>query len=650
MAKSARLSVAVALSAISMAGATSPAAAQSSARQPVPPIARLGTFAPGSIAGVVVDERGAPVEGVVVSALGATTTVAVTDKTGRYEFGTLTPGPYLLRAHLSGYVAPRAETVHVASNARSGSNLTLRREGTPVIVPAGFGSVEAAPVVPAAAAAMDPAAADSSSSSTPEATGAQDSDGAREETAWRIRHARRGILKDVSVPEDLLADSGRPDSAFGAPIDLVGWAVSTPTRAATAFFTETPFTGQLNLLTIGSFDTPQELFSSTNGARNIAFGRVSAPAGEGADWTVSGALTQSDISSWIVAGSYTTHAPAIHRYDVGLSVATARYDGGNLLALRDVSEGSRNAGIVYGYDTYSMSPAMALTYGATYARYDYLDDRGLLSPRVEMTVTPSAGTRLSAAVARRELAPGAEEFLPPSDDGVWIPAQRTFSSIDPRDRFRSEQTTHAEVAIERDFGRSTLALRGFRQHVDGQLVTVFGTEVAGQPASKSGHYLIGNVGDADALGCVAALRTFIASRVQGEIEYSLTKASLTSEGDNRYFVVLAPSAIRTTTENIHSLQGRVETDVPETATRVVMLYRVSNGFVTPGVDRPGIDGRFDVQVRQSLPFMNFSNARWEMLLAVRNFFREAATDQSVYDELLVVRPPKRVVGGVTLRF
>jgi len=48
--------------------------------------------------------------------------------------------------------------------------------------------------------------------------------------------------------------------------------------------------------------------------------------------------------------------------------------------------------------------------------------------------------------------------------------------------------------------------------------------------------------------------------------------------------------------------------------------------------------------------MNFSNARWEMLFAVRNFFRDASCDQSLYDELLVVRPPKRVVGGVTLHF
>jgi len=31
-------------------------------------------------------------------------------------------------------------------------------------------------------------------------------------------------------------------------------------------------------------------------------------------------------------------------------------------------------------------------------------------------------------------------------------------------------------------------------------------------------------------------------------------------------------------------------------------------------------------------------------------FRDDLLDSSVYDELLVVRPPKRVVGGLTVRF
>ena len=74
-------------------------------------------------------------------------------------------------------------------------------------------------------------------------------------------------------------------------------------------------------------------------------------------------------------------------------------------------------------------------------------------------------------------------------------------------------------------------------------------------------------------------------------------------------------------------------------------------FVERRWDRRGFFyARFDVQVHQSLPFMDFSSAKWEMLVAVRNFFRDAAPDQSVYDELLVVRPPKRVIGGLTLKF
>jgi hypothetical protein len=39
-----------------------------------------------------------------------------------------------------------------------------------------------------------------------------------------------------------------------------------------------------------------------------------------------------------------------------------------------------------------------------------------------------------------------------------------------------------------------------------------------------------------------------------------------------------------------------------------------------------------------------------VLVGVRNFFRDPTDPASVYDELLVVRPPKRLVGGVLVRF
>ena len=57
-----------------------------------------------------------------------------------------------------------------------------------------------------------------------------------------------------------------------------------------------------------------------------------------------------------------------------------------------------------------------------------------------------------------------------------------------------------------------------------------------------------------------------------------------------------------------------------------------------------------MRVNQSLPFLRFSNADWEALVDVRNVFREATADSSIYDEALAIRAPKRIVGGLLVKF
>ena len=136
----------------------------------------------------------------------------------------------------------------------------------------------------------------------------------------------------------------------------------------------------VNLLTARSFER-RRTFSRPYMERSRTCGS-GAPVSSDGNWTARGAVNQADISSWIVAGSYTTHSPAArHQYDIGMSYSTQRYDGGNLLTLRDVSENSRNVGTVYGYDTFKVTPMLAVEYGGAYGRY--LKDRGLISPRVE---------------------------------------------------------------------------------------------------------------------------------------------------------------------------------------------------------------------------------------------------------------------------
>src|SRR5262249_14874873 len=152
-------------------------------------------------------------------------------------------------------------------------------------------------------------------------------------------------------------------SSGPAPTHALGHAMESSARAATNFFVDTPFSGQLNLLTTNSFDAVQDMFAPRAFAgRNVTNFVVGAPAGVNADWTVRGALTQGDLSSWVVSGDYVTRsATARHRYDLGLSYSTQRYDGGNFAALRNVTDGSRNVGTLHGFDTFTMSRAVIVT-------------------------------------------------------------------------------------------------------------------------------------------------------------------------------------------------------------------------------------------------------------------------------------------------
>src|SRR5205823_5506265 len=160
----------------------------------------------------------------------------------------------------------------------------------------------------------------------------------------------------------------------------------------------------VNLLTSSSFDVPQQIFTPASLPSGIANLKLSAPVGDHADWTVRAALTQSDTAAWNIAGSYATRVPATHDYSFGVSYSAQRYDGGNPLALNGATS-SRSVGEMYAFDTFTLSPALAVTFGSRYARYDYLDDRSLASPRIEVALTPADHLRVSARLSERAQAP-----------------------------------------------------------------------------------------------------------------------------------------------------------------------------------------------------------------------------------------------------
>jgi hypothetical protein len=645
MTATSRITASALIGVLMMLGGSAVARAQSAA--PNPP-AITGALT-GRIAGEARDERGAALRGVVVTFVGATVTFAVTDDQGRYETGLLPAGTYQVRARAAGYTAPVLRTLRVRPGARTPSSFRLRRETTSPdnVRPAASEPTEA--ILAAGLGVGD-------TSEEPAPVPAERHEGAvdeqpQTEVGWRLRHLRRGVLRDTSLPGALLAaDAPDRDRGFS---ELAGRAMSSSARIATNLLADVPLSGHFQLLTTNSFDAPQRGLSGLAIARGIAYVSVGAPVGERADWTVRGAITEADIASWFVSGAYKARPSERRAYDLGLSYSTQQYVGGNLLALRDVSDGTRNVTNVYGFETFTIAPAVTLAYGAEYARYDYLDRRDLLSPRASITVGSAEGTRLSVAVSSRADAPGAGEFVAPGENGLWLPPQRTFSSVTPDAPLRSERTTQVDAEVSRQFKGTTVAIRGFRQQVAGQLVTVFGAESPEFPGSRLGHYLVGTAGDAEAVGGGVSVRSAIGSRVRGSVAYSTTVARLLPTDDVDFIVWRTAGGTARLAERLHDVSTSIEADVPETATRVLVLYRLGNGYGATREDDgtpSGIDARFDLQVRQSLPFLNFHSARWEMLIAVRNFFRDPEADQSIYDELLTVRAPKRLVGGVSLHF
>ncbi len=591
----------------------------------------------GTILGTVRDTSGAALEGVLVSALGPTQAVAVTDASGRFAFGNLPPGPYLVRAHLTGFAASPRELVQVRPNSQLVRSFALRpltagglASGRLERLAAG---VSEAPAGPPAAGAVAAAA---------------DDDHPHTLTAWRLRHIARSVLRDTNglvVPGE---PAERPDTAAAqAAGSWLGWAVESSARLASAI-ADLPWSGEINLLTTGTLNGAQDLFTLERLPRGVAFFSLGAPLGRG-QWSVRTAVSSGEITSWVLAGAYTGRALDSHALDLGLSYSVQRFEPAKAPTLASLADHNRNVGAIYGFDAWQLAPRVEVSYGARYARYDYVADAHLFSPEVGVTISPAPRTYVRTSAAQAVVAPGAAEFLPPSAAGLWLPPERTFSPL-VGSRFRAERVRTLEIALEHEFdGTYLVGLRRFYQRSADQLVTLFG---AGGAGDTLGHYYVANAGLVDADGWGVRVSSPFAGRLRGSVDYSVTRARWAPSAEASAISRIAPSAVRADTEAIHDVTTALEAAIPETATRVSVVYRMNTAFAQADgqAETPAFDARFDVQVNQALPFVRLVGSEWEMLLAVRSLFHDSRASGSVYDELLVVRPPKRIVGGFLVRF
>jgi len=595
------------------------------------PVTRTVSLVLGRIAGAVTDPAGMPLDGAVISAFGpAGPEMALADADGRFMLPSLAPGSYLVQAHLPGFAASPRELVDVSARTPTVHVITLSRVGQveePIAASAGL-PIRADTGAPPDEAVLEAAGTETSA---PHDHGVK---------AWRLRRARRSVLKDAAAPLPTdESSSGRVatrTSSFGAPARFVRGLL------------DLPLSGEVNLLTRGTIEGAPDSIAGVPGSAGIANLSVGAPVWQGA-WVAQGALSAGDLTSWVLSGAYLADADTAHRLGFTVSYGRQRYGDENQAALAVASE-SRYAASVGASDSWVVSSRLRVDYGGRYATYGHTEKDGLFSPRVGVTMTPVTGLRIRAGASQEMVAPGAEEFLPPIGTALWLPPERTSAAFSLLGGEHPERTRNVEVGLEVDLtGRYVAGVRRYSQDVSGQMATLFGKDELGRV--QTGHYYMAQVGSVTSRGWVLTLRRHLGEWFSGSVDYSIADADWRQAVADQALGTMVAGATRPSRERFHDLSGAIEAEIPEFATRLFFRCRVNSAFVRVDGEAPiGLDARFDVRVNQPLPFSPFDGSRWEVLMVVRSLFFEPQAAASIFDELLVARAPTEFVGGLVVHF
>ncbi len=559
------------------------------------------------IQGVVRDEAGQAVSGVSILAMGATLAAVRSDSRGRFLL-LLAPGEYILRAVRDGYLSTVRESVLVGPQAPIERDITLTR------------------VAPDEASSADAA------------------DHAHTELSWRLRHMTRSVLREhaaVTLPAE-----DEATRVFAPRASLLDWVVDGSARAATSFLSGTDFRGEVNFLTMslvaGEFGSAP--LSVPRGSASVIVG---APVGSHGDWAVRAAMAADDLSSWTLAGDYSTHANQVHAFRLGMAFSTQTSVTARA-ALPSIAEpGTRRVGSAYISDSWRARPDLVLQYGVQVDRYDYLATPDLVSPTVgaRLAVWPTA--TITTKVSRRLIAPGADEFRPPATSGPWLPPQRTFSTLMPETPLHAEAVQRSELGLEYGLewpAPSVVRISRYFESVDGQFATLFGLDAE----SEVGHYYVAPAGNPYLEAWALGFESRLGAQARAAIQYTVGHAGWRRLAAHS---PILPVDAEATTERVHDVAVSFDGTLPRTSTQVSFAYRLNTYLLERDrSDRPGAAGRFNVEVRQELPYQPIRGGSLNLVLGVRTMFRGLTDDASFFDELLTVAPPMRLVCGVQVGF
>jgi Carboxypeptidase regulatory-like domain len=551
----------------------------------------------GGLMGWVESTRGAPVAGAVVSVFGkgirGGSLVTVADSAGQFALPALPAGSYTVRALGTGHEPAAARKVTVVPERDSVFTVSL----TPI------GEI-AAP-----AAKADAPAAEVETLTV-------------REWQWLLRHRRRSVLE--AGEEEAVLKEPPP-----AAVALAARGAWVPELAGSVELVTSPSALGLDADVLGTAST-----QASQGAVRLQ-GRL-ADAGR---WSLGGLVTEAENRTWRMGAEFVLEPGGSHQIQTGAGYGT-NY-------LRNPTSASADAlvqhsvGAAFVKDRFALGRSTWGTVGARYAYLGFLNDPNHVDATLGLEYREDEYAWIRASVSSRTLAPGGDLLTLST---LKTSPVITYATL--QEGLRPSRTWRYELSADRALGPAKVGAHIFYEDTADQLVNVFD-----QAAARTLRVL--NGGHIDTRGIGLTVGGHLGEVVNGSLTYSYGRTTRDGGPRNAAVVADAWGIVGYEEADYHDLVARVETYIDWSDTRVAAYYRFNT--VNPEADGRGghstcTNTRFDVQLSQGLPFLQtLTRADWEVLVAVRNLFYEAA-EGAALDELVVLHPPKRVMGGISVRF
>lgn len=439
---------------------------------------------------------------------------------------------------------------------------------------------------------------------------------AQRELKWLIRHKRRSIL-----------EARGPDAGDGT---------APPQETLALAEARLPVGGALEVMTHSVPSAGSQGEDDARTPAGLGLVRLGGRLGDSMSWNLGGLMSESETSSWRMAAEFVVEPARGHQIRTGAGYGS-RWMTPFTHTLQDEGNAeSRSVGVLFAEEQWTAAPWLKIAAGGRYSYIGFLEGRNHLDPwgTVEFVVNPQ--TRIQTFAGTRTLTPGGD--LLTLSTLAASPAI-AYATID--DGLRPERLKRYEVSVDHGVGATRIGALVYYEEMRDPFLNAF--------ADSGGVLRIGNVPSLDARGVGVTLGRRFSRAVEGSVTYTYGYSRRSTRTTRTDGLV---GAFAYADNDFHDLVARLNAVLESTDTRLIAFCRFNS--LSPDAEGPGTESerttRFDVQLSQGIPFLGeLTRADWELLLAYRNLFYET-TEAGMLDELAVVNPPNRMLGGITVRF